>query len=326
MTNTYKFDVAISFLNRDEPLAVELHDRLSEYLSVFVYSKHQESLAGTDGLDSFRAAFRSDSRLIVVLYRDGWGDTPWTRVEETAIKERVLADGWDCLFFVMLERTASPPKWLPKTYLRFNFEEYGIEQAVGAIKTRLQEIGGTLKPLDVLQQAKTVERRAAFFAERERLFTSHEGVQAFRQVVVSLFEHVEQRIAEINSSTSVKARVGRTASACIVTNGRVSLVLSWHPRAANRLDDSPLIVREFNAAVLLPGERGTYLREPLEISESRYQPELSMGGAWCWVREAKPKEHLTSDQVGDICVSSFLRLVDMVASGKLEPPSLLEDD
>ena len=77
-----RYDVAISFLSRDEPLAVKLHNELREYLQVFVYSKRQEELAGTDGLESFRKTFLSDSKLVVVLYRNGWGKTRWTAIEE----------------------------------------------------------------------------------------------------------------------------------------------------------------------------------------------------------------------------------------------------
>src|SRR3989304_7071387 len=128
MGSNKKSDVRISFLSQDEPLALELYGRLSQQLVVFVYSKKQEELAGTNGIESFRVAFRSQARLIVVLFRDGWGETPWTRFEQTAITERVVSEGWDCLFFVMLDRAATPPKWLSKTYIRFNFEEYGLEQ------------------------------------------------------------------------------------------------------------------------------------------------------------------------------------------------------
>ena len=225
MTVDYKYDIAISFLSRDEPLASELYGRLSEQLAVFVYPKKQVDLAGTNGIESFRVAFRSQARLIVVLYRDGWGETPWTRIEQTAITERVL-EGWDCLFFVMLDRAATPPKWLPKTYIRFNFEEYGLEQAIGAIKGRLQEIGGSLKPLDVIQQAKLVDRRRAFFEEREHLFNSHVGVKAVHDEILTMYKHVESRIAEIRSSTGIIPRLGRDNFNCVITDDRISVTMS----------------------------------------------------------------------------------------------------
>lgn len=326
MAADYDYDVAISFLSRDEQLALELHARLSEQLSVFVHSKKQEELAGTDGLESFRAAFRSKARLVVVLYRDGWGGTPWTRIEQTAITERVLADGWDWLFFVVLDRAATLPKWLPNTHIRFNFEEFGLEQAIGAIKARVREIGGTLRQFDVVQQARLVERRAAFFAERERLFNSLEGVNAARQQLVILYDRIQSKIAEISASTNVRARVGRDNYNCVITNGRISVAILWRLRAANRLDNSPLVVGEYNSQILLPGEQGHYLREPPRLSEYRYQPDLSVDSGWCWVAASRPKEYLSSNEVGDRCVAVFLRLVDRVASGELEPPDLFDED
>ncbi len=75
MDENSKYDVAISFLFCDEPLALRLYDDLSPTLKVFVFSKQQESLAGTDGVEEFRDVFRTNSRLAVVLFRDSWGDT-----------------------------------------------------------------------------------------------------------------------------------------------------------------------------------------------------------------------------------------------------------
>ena len=85
----YKYDVAFSFLDRDEPLARELAGLLTP-LSTFVYSEQQLEVAAKDGVDAFTAVFRRDARIVAVLYRDGWGKTKWTRVEEQAIKSRFL--------------------------------------------------------------------------------------------------------------------------------------------------------------------------------------------------------------------------------------------
>lgn len=85
-----KYDVAISFLSEDEPIATALHARLSSGLTVFYYPRSQEELAGTDGLESMRQPFLDETRVAVVLYKERWGKTPWTRVEETAIKDGCL--------------------------------------------------------------------------------------------------------------------------------------------------------------------------------------------------------------------------------------------
>jgi len=325
MAKDYDFDIAISFLTQDEALALELRDRLSPNTDVFVYSKKQEDLAGTDGLESFRAAFGSRARLVVVLYRSGWGQTPWTRVEETAIKERVLSDGWECLFFMMLGKGATPPKWLPKTHIRFNFEEYGLEQALGAIKGCLQRLGGILRPSDPVQQAKVVERRKAFHAERQRLLRCEEGVKAVREEVSVIYQHAESCITKINASTELKLRIGNNGNLCVMTNGQVAVTMYWCPYYANTLEGSPLVVRELAGPVCLPGENSVYAVDPRVISEKRYEPELSEEAGWCWVTEAKPKEFLSSTKVADMCVEAFLQLIDRVASGDLRLPSILDE-
>jgi len=67
-----------------------LQSKLRANLEVFVYSKKQDQLAGTDGMESFREVFREQSRLNVVLFRAGWGETRFTRVELAAIKDLTL--------------------------------------------------------------------------------------------------------------------------------------------------------------------------------------------------------------------------------------------
>jgi hypothetical protein len=100
-----KYDVAISFLVQDISLATALHDRLREGLEVFFFPRSQEELAGTDGLESMREMFRHESRLNVILYRPRWGNTPWTTVEEIAIKESCLENSFKNIFVYVVENT-----------------------------------------------------------------------------------------------------------------------------------------------------------------------------------------------------------------------------
>src|SRR5262249_39891040 len=152
-------DVAISFLARDEPYAAELHAKLEQTLQVFFFPRQQEELAGTDGLESMRTPFL-ESRVAVVLFRHPWGETPWTRVEETAIKDRCLANGWNSLLFVTLDKASKLPIWLPNTHIRFSSQDYPIEELVGAIKVRVQESGGTISRPDAFATAKRIKAEA----------------------------------------------------------------------------------------------------------------------------------------------------------------------
>jgi hypothetical protein len=125
------------------------------------------NLAGTDGLESMRTPFFEESRIVVVLYREPWGETPWTRVEQTAIKDSCLEYGWQQFFFLMLDKTSPPPKWLPHTHVRFNYADFGLEQAIGAIKARVKECGGVTTPLTALKRAELAKKEKNTSKRRE---------------------------------------------------------------------------------------------------------------------------------------------------------------
>ena len=156
-----QYDVAISFLVRDLTLAQALRDKLSEGLNVFFFPHTQEELAGTDGLESMREPFLG-SRINVVMYREQWGNTPWTRVEAEAIRDACLEDGYESLFFFMVEDAKVLPKWLPKTRIRFNHTDFPLEQAVGAIKARVQERGGQYEPMTPSKKVEILNIRRLY--------------------------------------------------------------------------------------------------------------------------------------------------------------------
>jgi hypothetical protein len=151
-----QYDVAIFFLSEDQTTAAAIYSKLSEGLRVFFYPRNQEELAGTDGLESMRKPFFDDSRVVVVLYREEWGKTPWTGVEQTAIQESCLKFGWDRLFFIVLNRSDILPVWLPQMRVRYNFADFGLEQAVGAIKARVQDQGGSNMPLTANEKRRNI--------------------------------------------------------------------------------------------------------------------------------------------------------------------------
>jgi len=125
----FKYDVAFSFLAQDESLATQLNDALNGRVSTFIYSRRQEELAGTDGMETFARVFGDESRAVVVLYRNGWGERGWTMIERKAIQDRTLARGWDFLLVIPLDQPAQAPLWLPKSRLWFELARWGIPAA-----------------------------------------------------------------------------------------------------------------------------------------------------------------------------------------------------
>ena len=72
----FKYDVAFSYLARDESVAVQLHDLLKGRCRTFLYSdaERQARLAGRDGEEALSKVYGDESRIVVILYRPGWGE------------------------------------------------------------------------------------------------------------------------------------------------------------------------------------------------------------------------------------------------------------
>jgi len=125
----YKYDVAISFLQEDEDLARKLNGLLLESLNTFVYFERQKVLAGTNGEDTFNRVFGSETRIVVILFRDNWGTTPFTRIEETALRNRGYEEGYEFVIMIPLNEEPCMPRWLPKTSIWVGLERWGLESA-----------------------------------------------------------------------------------------------------------------------------------------------------------------------------------------------------
>jgi hypothetical protein len=315
-----KYDVAISFLSKDEPTAAALHGRLSEGLEVFFYPRNQEELAGTDGLESMRKPFLEDSRIVAVLYREPWGKTPWTRVEQTAIQEGCLNHGWHRLFFIVLDETNALPIWLPQNHVRFNFADFGLEQAVGAIKARVQESGGVVTPLTALKRAAIYEQDVLYLEDRKQISTV-EGMRVVRQKVLELFAEIERLCAEIVAKGNATIRVGSNAGLCVLTNDQVSLIVGFRQPYANTTDGCALKILEYNGRMALPGERVMFVMERTQLHEINFLPELSRAREYGWIEKDKPSQFLSSIALADKCVIQFLNLAGRADRGEIEHPS-----
>lgn len=279
----YEYDVAISFLDKDAGLARELRDLLAPGLRVFEFTSRQTEVAGTDGLVTFKKTFRAAAGLVVVLYRDGWGDTPWTRIESEAITDRFLSDGPDFILFVMVDSTATVPPWVPDRKIRFNLEDFGIDQAVGAIKLRVKENGGVLTKETIAEKARRAAEAQRFTTETEALRRDRRGVEP---VTAEGERLVTALLALAEEAAGAAPRLGLEWAAgdgaVGIRSPQVSLYVQLVVGYVNTLEHSFLSVRQMKGNIILPGENRHYLEEPPVISEVRYTPERSPAFGWCW--------------------------------------------
>jgi hypothetical protein len=274
------YDVAISFLAEDQQIAQALVDQLeASGLKIFFFPHNQEELAGTNGMETMRAPFL-ESRVNVVLFKQPWGKTPWTRVEDAAISERCFKGGWSSLMFVQLDKTSRLPKWLPATHVRFAMEDYGIDQLVGAIKLRVQEQGGTVVPLDAMSEPKRVRREAEFLAEREAMMSSRQWIEdtVHRNLRETMDEIVQ--LAKEANAPGFQITGAADGTACVLRSGFVSIGVGWKQPIFNRVSDSGkdecyLRVAEFSGAVTLPKERLMVWEQPRLIKEHRFKVDVA---------------------------------------------------
>ncbi|MGB9122699.1 MAG: hypothetical protein WCE73_18930 [Candidatus Angelobacter sp.] len=314
-----KYDVAISFLSQDELIAAAIYQKLNEGLQVFFFPQNQKNLAGTDGMESMRKPFFDDSRVTVVLFRDPWGKTPWTRVEETAIKEACLAYGWQRLFFIVLDRESALPIWLPQTHVRFNYSDFGLEQAVGAIKARVQENGGQPQPITPMKRAEMFKEEERFRHDKSRM-NSDEGIEKVLDNVRLLFQEIEKHCADINTQNSLHIKCGSDfrersrPQTCVMTDGRVSMVVAWYQEFSNALDNSALVISEYKGQLIIPGEvNRIYINQPRRLSETKYSPDLSRAREYGWSQVNKT-EFFSSAALADRCLIRFIDLANRYAS------------
>ena len=313
-----RYDVAISFLYQDLNLAKALYDELSKGLEVFFFPRNQEDLAGTDGMESMREPFRNESRMNVILYRPSWGKTPWTGVEETAIKESCLDTSYKSLFFFAIEPTRDLPKWLPETHVRFNYADFGLEQAVGAIKARVQERGGQIKPLTPMRKAELLHAEEDYRRDKGHLLSSEAAI--FKEME-ALFAEIVKQCDEVNLQGHcaiehrVHIRPHDVDQSCTIGQDYVSMTVIWHQPYAGSLQHAILAVREFDRQLILPPNH-VHFYKPKILKETHYIPDISRTREYGWRLERGTESFIASKDLATHIVIQLLDLIERDRTGK----------
>lgn len=205
----FKYDVAFSFCQEDEPQALELNDLIQDRFSTFLYSKRQETLAGTDGEESFSRVFATEARFVVVFFRERWGKTPFTRIEETAIRNRAYSKGYDFTLFIPREQQAKVPDWVPKPRLWYDWPRWGVKGAASVIEARIAELGARPREESVLDHAARMQREIEFQKQRRQFADSPAGVsqsdESFYKIAGE-FERLRDEMATMGTELSMQVR------------------------------------------------------------------------------------------------------------------------
>lgn len=243
-STNYTYDLAISFLHEDEELAFQLYNLLKDRVNCFIYTEQQKRLAGRNGEDEFNTIFGIESRTVAVLYRDGWGDKGFTKIEETAIRNKAHDEGYDFVLFIPLQSPANPPKWLPKNRLWIGIKRWGIEGAASFIESAVHSFGGEVKELSTVEKAIIEDDKRKTEVKNLALIDSIEGVQKSNDESLKIKTQFETKFKELNESIdNWDLRISNTPRGGIrITCQNYSMFVQWNPYATNSAKDANLVI------------------------------------------------------------------------------------
>lgn len=301
-------DVAFSFLAQDETLAISLAGKLRSRLRTFVYSEVQKDLAGKDGVEEFTSMYGDRASLVAVLYRTGYGQTKWTRLEQSAITSRGVEHGWHSIVVISLD--GSRPTWIPASRLWLGYDKFGPDTVAEVLVERHAELGVLAHPETIAGRAQSLGSSRAAAENARRLTHSDEGVKLASSELAHLSAELNRHAEEISSGTSaLDARVS-------IPNQGVwrfdleghFLTFGWALQYSNTLEGASLLVRE-----------GVRPRSPVNwmppVSSTKteflYAPEIEPTTTRAHWRLDRPKGTLLSTEA--LVEYHLRRLLDAIA-------------
>jgi hypothetical protein len=312
-----KYDVAISFLIEDISIAQALYDKLSEGFSVFFSPRRQEELAGTNGAESMREPFLTQSRLNVILFKDKWGTTPWTGVESHAIEDSAIKNQFRNVFLLVVQKSTQYPAWLPYSFMRFNLGDYSLEEAIGAIKVRVQEQGGRLAPMTPIKKAEQLKDEALYQADRSRMHWD-DGVEKSLDKLEELIREMVRHCDEVNGSGAIKIEYEiHPRLACVLRHDQLGMIVRWNQQHEGSVQKGGLCVEEYNSRLFFNNELGNrvIVRPPNRTKQTLYDTDLSRAREYGWKSKRNP-EFIASATLAENLVMHFMDMIAKSRSGR----------
>ncbi len=304
----FEYDVAFSFNALDEGVATQVNDLLAPRLKTFIYSERQREIAGTDGQETFSAVYGKAARLVVVMFRPEWGQTPWTRIERDAIKNRSLEDGWDfCTFVPTVERPEMPP-WLPKTRLYVGLGRWGMEAAAAVIEARATELGSNPVEETVSDRADRFARAAKLKSLQKNFQNTSEGVNAASKSFQAFAAKLEE-LCQAISGKGVRVQYQNSRGYHVLT-GLVpcNAIAEFRSRFSNTLDEA---VFEFTVYKGFPEIAGNYgsFEKARKLTTLRFTYQLLSADHHAWVEKGGTR-NFSGEQLADYVLRTYMDVAE----------------
>jgi hypothetical protein len=309
LTQAFEYDVAFSFNAMDEGIATQLNDLLAPRMKTFIYSERQREIAGTDGQESFSKVYGKTARIVVILYRPEWGETPWTRIERDAIKNRSLDEGWDFTTFVPTVEQPQMPPWLPKTRLYIGLQRWGVQGAASVIEARVAERGGSPHEETVAERADRFARTTALKQLQEQFQRSDIGVKAARGAYEEFSSAIEEQ-AKLIAAAGIALNVGRSGDYRIIHGpDPCNATCYFRTLYSNSLEDIYLHVEIYKGFPEIPGYIPS-IRKAAKLRSRRYAFRLLRADHNAWIGIDENARELETKQLADHVLRSYMDVAE----------------
>jgi hypothetical protein len=300
----FKYDVAFSFLKKDEELACRINDLLRDRVETFFSPRKGQVIAGADDEKTYNEILACQARIVVLLYGEDWGKTPETRIEESVLRDRAHEEGYDFILAIPLETPSSIPKWLPKRQMWRGLDRWGIEGAASVIEARVQQAGGTPFEGTPLERAQRIERETASEESRRMFLCSEQGVISAETELLKVFDEIE-RVSKENGERTPKMvpRTGRNETHFVMSMRSFSLELDWFLQRSKTLEDSFLHVIVWKGVISISG---VGFEKPRALEKVKFVFDRSPGGEFGWRRSKGNTTFLSSRELAEECVRILL--------------------
>lgn len=289
---SFRYDVAFSLLARDAGLAESLAERLAP-LKCFVFTAEQRELVGRNGVEAFSELFRKDARLAVVLYRDGYGETEFTDLEIRGIQDRALETRWVSPILINLDGSASP-SWYPNRNIWLDLQRYPLEEAVGAIRLRTEELGAVGRVETPTELLARLSQKKASDDQRHRFQESESGFDAIdaeikgalaylrrgQNEATGPLQHAGTQAIDVDRGVALVSRFG-------------SVLVEWRQQYHRTVDGAGICIKFFDDYISVAGRRSG--REGVLLSDTGYKPRYDPDFIWRWYQDDDARPLTTSE-------------------------------
>jgi hypothetical protein len=300
MKNTnYKYDIAFTFLEKDEPLVNQINNLLKDKFKTFLNSKKQEYKDDLEREMLLLDVFKKQSRCVIIFYRNKWGTTPYTAIEEKAVRTRISEEGNNNLLVISLDNPPVVPKYLSKTQIWTELAQAGINGTAAFIEEQVKALGGGLSeelPLDVGIEIKKEPR---FEVESSKFLESVSGLEIAVIELKKLFSALETEKNKITESDKgISLTFKRDKKNCVIHYGEFSIRFYLQTEKSNLLLDSPLY---FEMQKQDNTSNGLNI-----LAVEEYHFELKKVGVYGWIKGADSDSFISSKQLAEDSIKLLL--------------------